>query len=116
MYARDVYSCRRSKRTVRNVHEESDLSIVAKEDIVSTILNHEEFIAHAEKVDEAYSVWKEKVIPILSSLTVEDNPKSIVKIIAESLLEQFKEVALIDEYDIYQVLMEYWEEIMQDGK
>lgn len=89
-------------------------AVVAKEDIVSIILNHEEFIAHAEKVDEAYSVWKEKVMPILSSLTVQDNPKSIVKIIAESLLEYFEEVELIDEYDIYQVLMEYWEEIMQD--
>lgn len=89
-------------------------AIVEKEDIVSTILNHEEFIAHAEKVDVAYSVWKEKILPILSSLTSEDNPKSIVKIIAESLLEQFEEVDLIDEYDIYQVLMEYWEEIMQD--
>ncbi len=89
-------------------------AIVSKEDIVSVITNHEEFIAHAEKVDEAYTIWKNEVQPILNALNIQDHPKDIIKTIAESVLDKFETVELIDKYDVYQMLLEYWEETMQD--
>ena len=34
--------------------------------------------------------------------------------ISEQLLNDFSQVALLDKYDVYEVLMEYWAETMQD--
>ena len=34
--------------------------------------------------------------------------------ISEQLLDDFAQVALLDKYDVYEVLMEYWAETMQD--
>jgi type I restriction enzyme M protein len=38
----------------------------------------------------------------------------VIHTISESLLESYKSVALIDEYDIYQHALDYWNETMQD--
>ena len=42
---------------------------VDKEEVVSTITAHPEFIRHADQVDDAYSRWKETVTPALMELT-----------------------------------------------
>jgi type I restriction enzyme M protein len=44
----------------------------------------------------------------------DNNPKAVISKLSNDLLEAFKETRLIDKYDIYQHLMTYWEEIMQD--
>src|SRR5271163_2768669 len=42
------------------------------------------------------------------------HPKPLIETIAEDLLATFKIAPLIDAYDIYQHLMDYWAETMQD--
>jgi type I restriction enzyme M protein len=42
------------------------------------------------------------------------NSKALIETIAEALLATFKEVPLLDAYDLYQHLMDYWAETMQD--
>lgn len=88
--------------------------IVKKEDVVSTITSHEEFIHHADLVDDFYLKWKNEVTPILMNLTKDRQPKVLIEQISEKLLNDFSDVPLLDKYDVYQVLMEYWEETMQD--
>lgn len=88
--------------------------IVEKDDMVGTITSHQEFIAHANIVDSAYTSWKDEVMPILMNLSQGDNPKAIIGTLSESLLLAFSNVSLIDKYDVYQKLMEYWAETMQD--
>ncbi len=43
-----------------------------------------------------------------------DKPKSLIATISEDLLARFAEAALLNRYNIYQLLMDYWAETMQD--
>lgn len=88
--------------------------VVDKEKIVSTITSQAEFIEHANMVDAAYSSWKEAITPLLSELSGETHRNHVITEISESLLKAFSNVPLLDKYDVYQVLMEYWDETMQD--
>ena len=88
--------------------------IVEKDDVVGAITCHAEFISHANIVDSAYLVWKEKVTLKLMNLSSEDEPKAVIRELSESILMVFSDVPLIDKYDVYQKLMEYWADTMQD--
>lgn len=89
-------------------------SVVNKEDIVNIITSHEEFIHHADMVDKMYMKWKAEVTPVLMNITCDQHPKALIEQISEKLLDKFASVPLLDKYDVYQVLMEYWAETMQD--
>lgn len=87
---------------------------VEKNAIIDTISSHNEFIQHANIVDSAYTSWKEDCTPSLMDLTQGDDPKAIIRELSEALFLRFENVPLIDKYDVYQKLMEYWAETMQD--
>ena len=87
---------------------------VNKDEVVSTITSHPEFIHHADQVDDAYAQWKVTVTRDLMELSRDIHPKELIAKISEQLLDDFVQVALLDKYDVYEVLMEYWAETMQD--
>lgn len=87
---------------------------VKKDDVVSTITASPEFLRHADQVDAAFSTWKDSVMPILMNLDNTVQPKKLIEQISEQLLFDFEQVPLMDKYDVYEVLMEYWAETMQD--
>ncbi len=41
-------------------------------------------------------------------------PKEVIRTLSEDLLSRFKEAPLLNRYDLYQQLMDYWAEVMQD--
>ncbi len=41
-------------------------------------------------------------------------PKEVIGTLSEHLLERFSDLPLLDRYDVYQRLMDYWAEVMQD--
>ena len=43
-----------------------------------------------------------------------DKPKALIETLSEDLLETFRQARLLDPYDVYQHLMDYWAETMQD--
>ena len=47
-------------------------------------------------------------------LNREVSPKEFITRISERLLSGFAQVPLLDKYDVYEVLMEYWADTMQD--
>jgi|SRR4051812_16644111 len=61
-----------------------------------------------------FAAWREKRAPWLKSLDVGCHPKQVIVDLAESLLAHYTGKPLIDRYDVYQRLMEYWAETMQD--
>ncbi|MFR1814464.1 type I restriction-modification system subunit M [Dysgonomonas capnocytophagoides] len=87
---------------------------IDKEEIKNAIFSYKEFIDYSKKVDGVFDVWKKKNIPILKNIDIDVKPKELIYSISESLLQTFQSLALIDKYDIYQHLMNYWHEIMQD--
>ena len=87
---------------------------VFSEEIRPTILEHNEFLEFRKSVQATLTNWRKSKITYLKNLDKNTPPKSVIKQLADSLLEIYKGIKLIDKYDIYQHLMLYWEEIMQD--
>jgi type I restriction enzyme M protein len=97
-------------------HERSGYSrqIIDKTAIKSTIFAHPEFTSYTQTVFEAFENWKQKTVPVLKSMDLGVKPKKLIHNISEELLECFSNLSLIDRYDVYQHLMTYWSETMQD--
>lgn len=91
----------------------SELAIAVPE-IKPAILEHPEFIAFRDRVLATFAKWRDKVTPVVKRISKSDRPKAIIRDIADELLAAFGKTRLIDKYDVYQHLMTYWEEVMQD--
>ncbi len=91
----------------------STLKIV-HEEIKHTIFSHPEFTSYIHEIDVVFNNWKEKQIPILRGLTIGAKPKQLIQNLSEDILQSFDGKSLIDKYDVYQHLMTYWMETMQD--
>ncbi|MBU3679731.1 MAG: type I restriction endonuclease subunit M [Candidatus Kapabacteria bacterium] len=83
-------------------------------DVKSAILNHTEFTAFQKGAGACFQEWRNKVTPKLESFDKNAHPKVLIESIAEELLRTFRSVPLLDAYDVYQHLMDYWAETMQD--
>lgn len=82
--------------------------------IKEAIFAHIEFSAFQEKAAKVFEIWKAQTTPQLQAFGKGDNPKALITTTAESLLSTFRDAPLLDPYDIYQHLMDYWAETMQD--
>ena len=83
-------------------------------DIKNIIHQHKEFEALRTVNTTIYEAWKESVLPMLTTFDKEGKPKWLIDTLSESLLNAFKAARLINPYDVYQHLMYYWNETMQD--
>ncbi len=80
----------------------------------SVVLEHGAFRAYRERVTVTLAGWRREHEPRLHAIAVGDSPKSLIRELSENLLVRFAGLPLIDPYDVYQCLMDYWEEVMQD--
>lgn len=87
---------------------------VGKDDIRESIYNNNEFADYAKKIDGAFKDWKTSQWTRLNEIKKGDDPKGFIEEISNALLWKFSEISIIDKYDVYQCLMSYWEETMQD--
>jgi len=87
---------------------------IPQEKIKHTIFSHPEFAKYAKIMEATFATWKEKNTALLKNLTIGAKPKEIIHGISEDILATFSKTNLIDKYDIYEHLMEYWAETMQD--
>lgn len=83
-------------------------------EVKPAILNHAEFIAFGDTVRGVLDAWCKAHEKRLKGLKADDDPKALIHDLSEDLLARFKSVPLIDAYEIYQHLMTYWSEVMQD--
>lgn len=82
--------------------------------IKETIYTHTEFAVYSGEVRAIFQSWRERYTPVLQSLGKETQPKVLIRDISEDLLKSFAGDRLIDKYDVYQQLMSYWTDVMQD--
>jgi type I restriction enzyme M protein len=87
---------------------------VDKAAIKTTIYEHPEFAAFIADMNVHFNAWREKSAEILKALQVGFHPKEIIAQLSEDLLAHYADKPLIAAYDIYQHLMDYWAEAMQD--
>ncbi|MCT7958488.1 type I restriction-modification system subunit M [Laspinema palackyanum] len=89
-------------------------SLVEASQVKGTILNHPEFTAFTQKTLALYQDWRKHHQGRLKEIAIGDKPKVLIESLAEDLLARFAQADLLDKYDIYQLLMDYWAETMQD--
>jgi len=83
-------------------------------DVKDSILYHPEFSAFQKKVTLLFSKWRDAITPRLTGFGKGAHPKALIETVSEVLLAAFQAAPLIDAYDVYQHLMDYWAEAMQD--
>lgn len=84
------------------------------DEITSVVQNHAEFKSFSGSVKNKLDNWKENVSEYLSDMNTSTSPKFVIEKLSSSLLETFENQLLIEKYDVYQHLMKYWEETLQD--
>jgi type I restriction enzyme M protein len=87
---------------------------VEKKAIKSSIYEHPEFTAFITGMNAHFALWRETSAATLKALKAGCLPKQVIVTLAEGLLAHYGHKPLIDPYDIYQHLMDYWAETMQD--
>ena len=68
----------------------------------------------ADRRPRLFADWRKATTPRLTGFGKDGHPKALIETIAEELLAAFRQAPLLDAYDIYQHLMDYWAETMQD--
>lgn len=118
----DVESLSRYWETFPNLREKLfkgfregfDSLNVGKNEVRDTIFSDAEFSAYAATVEAAFEKWKASVDSSLRSISTATKPKLLIADIAEEILSDFEPVPLLDKYDVYEVLLSYWNETMSD--
>ncbi|MBK8961045.1 MAG: type I restriction-modification system subunit M [Proteobacteria bacterium] len=84
------------------------------DEVKAAIINHPEFAAFNASAGQRFADWRTRNTPRLHALAKGDHPKALLETLAEDLLKAFEGAPLLDAYDIYQHLMDYWAETLQD--
>jgi type I restriction enzyme M protein len=97
---------------------------VDKADIKKTIYEHPEFTAFIDGMNQHFAAWREKTSRTLKALKPEFHPKQMIATLSETLLDHYRpndssailhsQLSILNSYDIYQHLMDYWSAAMQD--
>ena len=87
---------------------------VEKPTIKATIFEHPEFADFIAGMNGHFAIWCQKSAVTLKALQVGCHPKEVITALAEDLLGHYAGKPLVDPYAIYQHLMDYWAETMQD--
>ena len=87
---------------------------VAATDIKSTIFNHPEYQAFATALADTYTNWLQTQAQRWLAVVEGSNLKELIAQMSEDLLQAFADNPLVSNYDLYQHLMSYWQEVMQD--
>ena len=90
-----------------------ELQVPAQE-LRQRIFDHPEFVAFNTAVQKDFDQWLMLQQKSWYELAEGSHPKEVIDGASAELLETFKDNALIDTYDLYQHLMQYWNEVMQD--
>lgn len=89
-----------------NCNEEFIRDIVAK---------NSDFRRQDEVFKHSFKIWCERHIEQLRFLAPGFAPKQLIEKLSDSILDVFrKDNSLVDAYDVYDCLMNYWSETMQD--
>ena len=87
---------------------------VETQQMKATILGHREFQAYADCVSATFNAWRENHLQLLWGLQVNASTRNVIEVLSEDLLARFSELPLLSAYDVYQRLLDYWDEVMQD--
>lgn len=79
-----------------------------------SIYNHPEFTAFGQQMDEVFARWRTWAVDYARTFEQGLHPKQAVHRLSEKLLRRYADKPLTDAYAMYQHLMDYWADTMQD--
>ena len=83
-------------------------------EVKAAIFGHAEFTVFNDSVTKLFAKWKKTSTPLFKNFGKDGHPKTLIENIAQDLLATFKKAPLLDAYDLFQHLMDYWADTMQD--
>lgn len=99
---------------VDEVHNVYNLTLPSGE-IENVIDQDASILAEKQKETEAiFTQWSDSVRDILLSIDFDTNPKELIRTIAVMLLKAYEPAQLLDNYDVYDCLLNYWNDKLQD--
>ncbi len=110
----EVFPTLRRTLFVGNGREGYSESHVETGQVKAAILGHGEFRSYEAWVAAVLDEWCVAHEPSLKGLDTDANPRNLIRTLAEDLLARFADLTLLDPYDVYQRLMDCWDETMQD--
>ncbi len=87
---------------------------VDKAAIKAAIFEHHEFAAFAAQMSAHFDRWRDQSAALLKALRPGFHPRQLIADLSEGLLAHYDGQPLIDPYNVYQHLLDYWAETMQD--
>ena len=114
MHYWDVFTDTREALFKQNGISDYLFARVQSDHVKSTLMDSVEYLKYSQMVEGALATWKQKYKRYLKSLEQNCKPKDVIREISEDILATFLCIPLIDEYNVYQSLMNYWSEVMQD--
>ncbi|WP_082530397.1 type I restriction-modification system subunit M [Aeromicrobium sp. Root344] len=91
----------------------SDLTIDVSE-VQQAIIDSIEFQKFADEARALTSDWCTAHRDLLATIDADTRPNDLVATISDDLLARFAQVPVLDEYDVYEQLMDYWHDTMHD--
>ncbi|MNF63964.1 putative type I restriction enzymeP M protein [compost metagenome] len=88
--------------------------MVEQAEIKPNIFAHPEFTAFNQTISGLFDAWCNEYRPRLQSIAIGDRPKALLNTLAEDLLHRFEAAPLLNAYDVYQHLQDYWCATLQD--
>ncbi len=85
-----------------------------KDSINDVIFSYPEFVSYSKKLAEFFEGWTKDHYEEMRSIDDGVRPKKFIAMLADDLLKRYRDKALIDPYDIYQHMMNYWSDTMRD--
>jgi type I restriction enzyme M protein len=83
-------------------------------ELKAAILGHPEFQSFNQAATQRFDDWRAAATAQMTAFDVGGHPKALIETLAEALLAAFEAVPLIDAYDVYQHLMDYAAQTLQD--
>lgn len=104
----EIFTC------VDEAHDVYNLALPSGE-IEGVIGQDASILAEKQKeTDAIFAQWRDSVKDILLGIESGTNPKELIRTIAVMLLNAYESARLLDNYDVYDCLLNYWNAKLQD--
>ena len=82
--------------------------------VKTAILDDGDFESYHQGVAAIWDSWRGTYKPLLRDIDSSTLPRQLISSLSEDLLNRFADLPLLEHYEVYQRLMDYWDEVMQD--
>ncbi len=104
----EIFTCTDETHRVHNL-------ALPSADIDGVITQDKNILAENMRENEVlFTQWKEFAQDTLLGITADTNPKELIRAVAAMLLKVYEPARLLDNYDVYDCLLNYWNTRLQD--